>query len=268
MQEHKTLRTRLQVWLAAHEATLTGATHETGSPDPGAARKLLDRALTSLPKRKHIKVGGWVGRLASAQQTSVARLQVGGAQRQCQAGWLVLRQALHRLRSLAGTASLLHLHPGWPYVSPYICISVGPLFVPPSAPWQAALTASSVQQALKGHAAKKEACCKTVAIFTNDCKNFLAGASQVIVQTAMHEFKCPGGSAERGRGVLESVLRNHPKRIDLWSLYIDQFNHVDFYHDVCLGLSLLCMENAMTPSGRLQMSFDGWMIVQRGTANL
>jgi len=88
-----------KVWLAAHEATLTGATHETGSPDPGAARKLLDRALTSLPKRKHIKV---------------------------------------------------------------------------------------------------------------------------IVQTAMHEFKCPGGSAERGRGVLESVLRNHPKRIDLWSLYIDQ----------------------------------------------
>ncbi|KAF5829876.1 hypothetical protein DUNSADRAFT_15392 [Dunaliella salina] len=45
---------------------------------------------------------------------------------------------------------------------------------------------------------------------------------KVIVQTAMHEFKCPGGSAERGRGVLESVLRNHPKRIDLWSLYIDQ----------------------------------------------
>ena len=38
----------------------------------------------------------------------------------------------------------------------------------------------------------------------------------------MHEFKSPGGSAERGRGVLESVLRNYPKRIDLWSLYIDQ----------------------------------------------
>lgn len=45
---------------------------------------------------------------------------------------------------------------------------------------------------------------------------------QVIVGSAMHEFKCPGGSAERGRGVLEGVLRNYPKRTDLWSLYIDQ----------------------------------------------
>lgn len=30
------------------------------------------------------------------------------------------------------------------------------------------------------------------------------------------------GSAERGRGILEGVLRNYPKRLDLWSLYIDQ----------------------------------------------
>lgn len=51
-----------KVWLAAHEVVLAG---EAGLPlqgetaaigDPDAARKLLDRALTSLPQRKHIKV--------------------------------------------------------------------------------------------------------------------------------------------------------------------------------------------------------------------
>ena len=36
----------------------------------------------------------------------------------------------------------------------------------------------------------------------------------------MLEFR--HGSAERGRGVVEGVLRNYPKRLDLWSVYIDQ----------------------------------------------
>ena len=37
---------------------------------------------------------------------------------------------------------------------------------------------------------------------------------------ALTEFA--GGDAERGRGIFESVLRNYPKRLDLWSVYIDQ----------------------------------------------
>lgn len=47
------------MWLAAHEAALTGATRDRRAPDPEAARKTLDRALASLPKRKHIKVWEW-----------------------------------------------------------------------------------------------------------------------------------------------------------------------------------------------------------------
>ena len=34
------------------------------------------------------------------------------------------------------------------------------------------------------------------------------------------EFK--SGSVERGRGIFEGVLRNYPKRLDLWSVYLDQ----------------------------------------------
>ncbi len=40
------------------------------------------------------------------------------------------------------------------------------------------------------------------------------------MRAALAEFRL--GSAERGRGVLEGVLRNHPKRLDLWNVYIDQ----------------------------------------------
>ncbi|KAG2498018.1 hypothetical protein HYH03_004276 [Edaphochlamys debaryana] len=43
---------------------------------------------------------------------------------------------------------------------------------------------------------------------------------KALVRTALAEFRL--GSAERGRGILEGVLRNHPKRLDLWNVYIDQ----------------------------------------------
>ena len=36
---------------------------------------------------------------------------------------------------------------------------------------------------------------------------------------AQLEFKF--GEPERGRTVFESVLSNYPKRVDLWSVYID-----------------------------------------------
>lgn len=29
-------------------------------------------------------------------------------------------------------------------------------------------------------------------------------------------------AAERGRSMFEGVLRNYPKRLDLWSVYLDQ----------------------------------------------
>lgn len=37
---------------------------------------------------------------------------------------------------------------------------------------------------------------------------------------ALLEFRV--GSAERGRGIMEGLLRNNPKRLDLWSVYLDQ----------------------------------------------
>ncbi|CAN6577203.1 unnamed protein product [Malus baccata var. baccata] len=39
-------------------------------------------------------------------------------------------------------------------------------------------------------------------------------------QTAILEFKC--GEPERGRSMFENILRNNPKRTDLWSVYLDQ----------------------------------------------
>jgi len=42
----------------------------------------------------------------------------------------------------------------------------------------------------------------------------------VLSAAAVAEFKV--GSAERGRAIFEDVLRNYPKRTDLWSVYLDQ----------------------------------------------
>ncbi|XP_004303371.1 PREDICTED: protein RRP5 homolog [Fragaria vesca subsp. vesca] len=39
-------------------------------------------------------------------------------------------------------------------------------------------------------------------------------------QTAILEFKC--GNPERGRSLFENILRQNPKRTDLWSVYLDQ----------------------------------------------
>lgn len=41
-------------------------------------------------------------------------------------------------------------------------------------------------------------------------------------QTAILEFKC--GNPERGRSMFENILRQNPKRTDLWSVYLDQVN--------------------------------------------
>lgn len=46
------------------------------------------------------------------------------------------------------------------------------------------------------------------------------GVVQVLTQAALQEFKT--GDPERGRGIFEGILRNYPKRMDLWNVYIDQ----------------------------------------------
>ena len=58
-----------------------------------------------------------------------------------------------------------------------------------------------------------------------------------ISQTAILEFKC--GVPDRGRSMFEGILREYPKRTDLWSIYLDQVNfpshHMSFYFLLLLG---------------------------------
>jgi rRNA biogenesis protein RRP5 len=42
---------------------------------------------------------------------------------------------------------------------------------------------------------------------------------KTIVKFAQMEFK--HGEAERGRTIFEGVMSNYPKRVDLWSIYLD-----------------------------------------------
>ena len=42
----------------------------------------------------------------------------------------------------------------------------------------------------------------------------------MLSQAALIEFH--RGSADRGRSIFEGILRNFPKRLDLWSVYLDQ----------------------------------------------
>ncbi|KAI5671713.1 hypothetical protein M9H77_12077 [Catharanthus roseus] len=46
-----------------------------------------------------------------------------------------------------------------------------------------------------------------------------------ISQTAILEFKC--GVPDRGRSLFEGMLREYPKRTDLWSIYLDQEIRLD-----------------------------------------
>jgi len=61
----------------------------------------------------------------------------------------------------------------------------------------------------------------------NDALNALRGHKQYkdkhikfISQTAILEFKI--GVPDRGRSLFEGILRDYPKRTDLWSVYLDQ----------------------------------------------
>jgi hypothetical protein len=63
-----------------------------------------------------------------------------------------------------------------------------------------------------------------------------------ISQTAILEFKC--GVPDRGRSMFEGILREYPKRTDLWSIYLDQvkipFCHTMLSFTVWLLSSLHC----------------------------
>ena len=54
----------------------------------------------------------------------------------------------------------------------------------------------------------------------------------MLVKFSQYEFQY--GDVERDKTMLESVLRNYPKRVDVWSVYIDllikqeDFNHVSY----------------------------------------
>ena len=51
---------------------------------------------------------------------------------------------------------------------------------------------------------------------------------QVLSQAALIEFH--KGSSDRGRSIFESILRNYPKRLDLWSVYLDQARALNCTH--------------------------------------
>jgi len=48
----------------------------------------------------------------------------------------------------------------------------------------------------------------------------------LICKFALMEYKLTGGSIERGRTMLEGILTNYPKRVDIWSQYLDMEIHV------------------------------------------
>ncbi len=49
----------------------------------------------------------------------------------------------------------------------------------------------------------------------------LGAADSSLAPTAAPAWP-PSSLAERGRSIFEGVLRNYPKRLDLWSVYLDQ----------------------------------------------
>ena len=58
-------------------------------------------------------------------------------------------------------------------------------------------------------------CCQHFNLFTV----FFLTDINTILKFALMEFKL--GEAEKGVTMFESVLKNHPKRTDIWSVYID-----------------------------------------------
>ncbi len=51
---------------------------------------------------------------------------------------------------------------------------------------------------------------------------FALAASSELVPNLAKRTRLECLHAERGRSLFEGVLRNYPKRLDLWSVYLDQ----------------------------------------------
>lgn len=43
----------------------------------------------------------------------------------------------------------------------------------------------------------------------------------VVLKFAQQEFRCSGASAERGRTLLEGIVAKHPRRGDVWAVYVN-----------------------------------------------
>jgi rRNA biogenesis protein RRP5 len=86
---------------------------------------------------------------------------------------------------------------------------------------------------------------------------------KVISHAALLEFK--HGSPERGRSVMEGVLQNYPKRLDLWSVYIDQ----EVKHggvDQVRGLYARATSLALPPK-KMKLLFRRWLEWEQGRAD-
>lgn len=78
-----------------------------------------------------------------------------------------------------------------------------------------------------------------------------------ITQTAILEFKC--GAPDRGRSLFENILREYPKRTDLWSVYIDQ---------VCSTAYMLVVETVALSFSNTQLLFSFFQEVRLGDKDL
>ena len=63
-----------------------------------------------------------------------------------------------------------------------------------------------------------------------------------ISHTAILEFKA--GVPDRGRSLFEGILREYPKRTDLWSIYLDQVYlflcRISYFISIIMYLTFLC----------------------------
>ncbi|KAL1554555.1 rRNA biogenesis protein RRP5 [Salvia divinorum] len=82
-----------------------------------------------------------------------------------------------------------------------------------------------------------------------------------ITQTAILEFKC--GVPDRGRSLFEKMLREYPKRTDLWSVYLDQEIRVG---DADLIRALF--ERAISlslPPKKMKFLFNKYLLYEKST---
>lgn len=95
------------------------------------------------------------------------------------------------------------------------------------------------------------------------CENALlklADKFHVELLAKFGQFEFRHGDAERGRTVFETLLSNHPKRLDIWFVYIDtliKYDHPDSVREVCeRGTTLNLSVNKMKSFYKKYLSFE------------